>query len=106
MIAGYSRVTEAALGGSWSIAATALSVLFSLNLLLFVFNLIPLPPLDGASAVPLLVSEDLALRYARLLRRPGFAMAGLLVAWFTIGSLFSKIHALALNLLYPGVHYG
>lgn len=106
MIAGYSRVTEAALGGSWSIAASILSVLFSLNLLLVVFNLIPLPPLDGASVVPLLVSEPLAMRYAQLLRRPGFSMAGLLLAWFMLGSLFSKIHALALNLLYPGVHYG
>ncbi len=106
MVAGYSQVTEAAMGGPWSLAATIVSVLFSLNLLLFVFNLIPVPPLDGASAVPLLVSEPLARRYAGLVRSPGVSIVGLLVAWFTIGILFREVHTLALNLLYPGMHYG
>lgn len=106
-VADYSHVTWAvAEQGPWSLLARLLSVLFSLNLLLCVFNLIPLPPLDGSGVVPLLVNEELARRYRALLARPGFSIAGLLVAWFAIGPVFRWLHVLALNLLYPGLHYG
>ncbi|MEZ4763988.1 MAG: hypothetical protein R3C26_12655 [Calditrichia bacterium] len=40
----------------------SLAYLFSLNLLLFIFNLIPLPPMDGSALFPLVVSEDRALK--------------------------------------------
>lgn len=39
---------------------TVLSVFFSLNLLLAVFNLLPLPPLDGSGALPLFMSPEAA----------------------------------------------
>src|ERR1035437_650906 len=39
--------------GGWPVAATLLSVLFSLNIVLGVLNLMPFPPFDGASS-PLL----------------------------------------------------
>jgi len=41
---------------------TFLGVLFSLNLLLGIFNLIPLPPLDGFTSLALFLPEDAALR--------------------------------------------
>lgn len=104
--ASFSRVTESGYGGAWSWLATALSVLFSLNLLLFVFNLIPLPPLDGSGAIPLLLSPAAALRYRQLLGAPAVAITGLLLAWFLIGPLFRTIHRLSLSLLYPGLTYG
>ena len=44
-------------GGAAATVATLISILFTLNLLLLVFNLIPLPPLDGAGAVGLLLPE-------------------------------------------------
>src|SRR6185295_5036498 len=45
----FEHVTAAHSAG-WIAATTVpLSILFSLNLLLFVFNLLPLPPLDGSA---------------------------------------------------------
>ena len=35
-----------------------LSILFSLNVLLCVFNLLPIPPLDGWSALGLILPES------------------------------------------------
>src|SRR5208282_1098394 len=44
--------------GPHGFPAILLFVLFSLNLLLGVFNLLPVPPLDGSSAIMLLMSEN------------------------------------------------
>jgi Zn-dependent protease len=83
-----------------------LSVLFTLNLLLLVFNLIPFPPLDGASAVGLFFSEQGARRVQEWLRSPQLAFVGLLLAWIAMRRIFGPIHRIAVNLLYPGYGYG
>src|SRR3954447_3396266 len=44
-------------------AANPIGILFLLNLLLFVFNLLPLPPLDGSAILPVFMSNELAERY-------------------------------------------
>jgi Zn-dependent protease len=77
----------------------------TLNLLLFAFNLLPLPPLDGSGALPLILSERAAERYLEFMRQPALSMVGLLAAWQLFGKLFDPIHTLALNLLYPGMGY-
>src|SRR5438132_1098777 len=46
-----------------SFVLTALAIFFSLNLLLGTFNLLPFPPLDGSSAITLLMPEARALRH-------------------------------------------
>lgn len=68
-------------GGLSDTLATVFSVAFALNLLLFVFNLIPLPPLDGSGALPLVLPERLAVRYRELLNHPAIALLGLIAAW-------------------------
>jgi Zn-dependent protease len=83
--------------------AVFLSILFSLNLLLGVFNLLPVPPLDGVSAIGLLLPERAALRLIEI-SRP-FAFVGLLVAWVAFDRLFQPVFLTALNLLYPGSGY-
>jgi Zn-dependent protease len=93
-------------GGIAAGIATALSLLFSLNLVLFVFNLLPLPPLDGSAVVPAFLSGSAAARYNELLRQPMLSLLGLLVAWRLFGPLYRPLEALALNLLYPGLSYG
>jgi Zn-dependent protease len=85
---------------------TVVSILFSLNLVLALFNLIPLPPLDGSGAIPLLLPERAARAYLDFLRQPMLAVAGLLVAWRLFGPLFDPVHTFALNLLYPELVYG
>ena len=58
--ANFTAVTAAA-AGSWAAGAvTPLSILFSLNLLLFTFNLLPLPPLDGSAILPGFMGDDMA----------------------------------------------
>lgn len=81
-------------------AAVLLSILFVLNLLLFLFNLLPLPPLDGAAVIQLAMSHETALRYRHFLAQPMFALLGLIVAWKFFGMLFWPVLQVALSLLY------
>lgn len=102
----FSHAVEpVAAGGALAGLATLLSILFTLNLLLFAFNLLPLPPLDGSGALPLVLSERAAERYLELTRQPMLAFVGLFAAWKLFGPLFDPLHTLALNLLYPGMGY-
>lgn len=102
----FTRITEATNPDALGFAATFLSILFLLNLVLGTFNLIPAPPLDGNSAVTLLMSERAALRFMDWSHNSGFGMAGLILAWVVYGKVFSFVFPVALNLLYPGVNYG
>jgi Zn-dependent protease len=103
---GFARVVEADPGSTAQALASFLSILFSLNLLLMSFNLLPVPPLDGNTAVGLLMSEQAALRFYEFSRQPGFMMVGLLIAWNAFGYIFRPIFLGAVSLLYPGLSYG
>ena len=93
--------------GVWPALAFLLSVFFSLNLLLAIFNMIPVPPLDGSGAVPLLLDANTTTRYQRFIwGQPAFAWLGILVAWQIFDVVFHPVWLLAVNLLYPGVSYG
>ncbi len=105
VIRGLADTVAGVTPGLASSFATLLSVLFSLNLILFVFNLLPLPPLDGSTALALIVGDDNARRYQAFMRQPSFGLLGLIVAWRIFGGIFGPIHNLALNLLYPGAGY-
>lgn len=84
--------------------APLLSILFSLNLILFVFNLFPLPPLDGSAIYPPLISEEAARSFKRLLAaQPALSLLGLVVAWRLFGPVFWPMLDFALGLLYRGL---
>jgi Zn-dependent protease len=102
----FTRITEAVKPGEASFVATFLSILFVLNLVLGIFNLLPVPPLDGRTVITLLMSEKMGLKYLAWTSQPGFGMLGLLISWVLFGKVFGIIFTLALNLLYPGAHYG
>ncbi len=80
-----------------------MSIVFVLNLLLFLFNLLPVPPLDGNTAVTLLMSEETGRRFREFSR--SYGLMGLLLAWFLFYRVFGPVYTLALNLLYPGAGY-
>jgi Zn-dependent protease len=61
--------------------ARALSVMLSLNVILGVFNLIPLPPLDGASVLEGGAPKLTGALYARMREIPGVEFLGMLAAW-------------------------
>ena len=104
---GFMHVVEPAAAGVASGAATFVSLLFSLNLLLGTFNLIPVPPLDGFGVLGLLVPEDLARRIQHLGRALGsFSIIGLLLVWQVFGGIFQPVFSFALRALYPSQGYG
>ncbi len=80
--------------------AIFLSILFSLNLLLMAFNLIPVPPLDGATAIGLLLPDEAALKLLDFFRQPGFSILGLVLAWRFFGELFSPLFFWCARALY------
>jgi len=102
----YARLAVAPGGGVAESVILVLSLLFSLNLLLFVFNLIPVPPLDGSSALGLLLSDAGGRRLQAWMARPVLAFGGLLVAWLLMPRIFAPVHAAALGLLYAGAGAG
>jgi len=61
--------------------ARALSVLLSLNLLLFVFNLLPLPPLDGAAVITLVLPRAAGRSLRAASAAPVLSLLGLFTAW-------------------------
>jgi Zn-dependent protease len=97
---GFTHVVDAARPGAAEAAAFLLSILFSLNLLLALFNLIPVPPLDGSSAIGLLLGENGARRFAALTRNPALAIGGLLLCWYLFPYVFEPVFWTSLRLLY------
>jgi Zn-dependent protease len=104
--ASFMHVTEAAVPGMAGFAASFLSILFVLNVLLGTFNLLPVPPLDGHTGITLLMSESTALRFLDWTRRQGLGLAGLLLAWVVYDKIFEVIFRFCLSVLYPGSHWG
>lgn len=102
---GFTSVTMAVKDGPLQGLAVMLSILFTLNLILFVFNLLPIPPLDGTSLAELILSGDLLTRYRSLIYGSGLAQFGIIIAWFVMGKIFQPVHLIAINLLYPGAGY-
>jgi Zn-dependent protease len=61
--------------------ARVLSVMFSLNVLLAIFNLLPVPPLDGAAVIEGLWPDRVGAVMAKVRETPMFGILGLVVVW-------------------------
>lgn len=101
----FMQIVAAHQAGFYSTLASFASIFFSLNLLLFFFNLLPLPPLDGSGVVALFIPEETARKYLQFIRNPSFMFIGMMVAWKFFGFIYSPIHLWFINLLYPELHY-
>jgi Zn-dependent protease len=80
-------------------AIVTLLVLFSLNLLLGTFNLLPVPPLDGSTGIMLLMNENTAQRYLAWLRGSSYASLGLLIGLLAFRYFYEPVQSFATNLL-------
>ena len=101
----FEQVTASASPGLANSIAVVLSIVFSLNMILFVFNLIPLPPLDGSEVLLLFLSDRDAERYTEMVHNSGFRIIGLVIAWRVMDVVLDPVHTLFLNILYPGAGY-
>lgn len=102
---GSSHMVSAVSDGPWPLLAKVLSIVLSLNLLLCVFNLLPLPPLDGSSVPLLLLPAGLAHKYSMALQTPVLRYAGLLLASRLLAPFFPTLLLAAARLLHPSAHY-
>jgi len=97
----FANVVNGATPGVAEAVAQLLSLLFSLNLLLGTFNLIPFPPLDGFNVIPIFLSDDGGRKYlgwADSMR--AYSFIGLLLSWQFFGRLFWPIFETAVQTLY------
>jgi Zn-dependent protease len=102
----FGTLAASQAGEVWEMAAALLSVVFSMNLLLAAFNLLPFPPLDGSAALPLLLSRRVSARYQEFMwSSPMIGLLGILIAWRLFDRVFDPIFLAAVNLVYPGVSY-
>lgn len=72
---------DGAQGGPWGMVAMALSILLCLNVLLGVFNLMPMPPLDGSGVLEGLFPKQLGDLFMKLRTSGAFQLLGLVIAW-------------------------
>lgn len=108
---GFADVADAAagVGSAWDPVAYLLGSFFAMNLLLCVFNLIPLPPLDGSAVVVLGLPERVVPKYQNLLwDNPQLMWVGIFIAWQVFSPIFRVAFNASLNALYffHGVSYG
>ena len=74
--------------------AMGLSVMLALNLILGLFNLLPIPPLDGAGVAEGMSPKTLGRIYEQMRAVPVFQLIGIVVAWKVIPLIFwPALHA-------------
>lgn len=81
-------------------AAAVLSVAFMLGILLFVFNVLPVPPLDGSTVLRNALPPDLARTYVEGASQMGFVLFILLLVAFN--KVWPLIQFAVVRLLYAG----
>jgi Zn-dependent protease len=101
----FTHIVDPCFEGNWSWLPTIISMLFTLNLILFVLNLIPLPPLDGSGMIALLMSDDAARKYRAIISNPAFGFIGLLLAWQLFDPLFDIVFVGVINIVYWGAGF-
>ena len=89
-------------GPFWEFLALVLSVVFSLNLLLLTFNLLPVPPLDGSNLPLLFLPPAAAAKYREFMSGGSLHLLGLFVAFKLFGFVYPAIRWAAFEALYMG----
>lgn len=96
----FATVVQGADDGWANGAAILVSILFSLNILLCVFNLIPITPLDGTSLMEFILRGDTLRVYRAAMEHPSVRMFGIFIAWWIMDFIYGPMHLLAINALY------
>jgi Zn-dependent protease len=102
----FAVVVASSTSGFFANFAAIVSVVFSLNFILLIFNLLPFPPLDGSGILPLFMKHDAAQNYLQFIAQPAFGIVGLFAAWQIMDYIFPPLQLFCINLLYPYAGYG
>ena len=81
-------------------AQKILQVLFYLNIILFVFNLFPFPPMDGAGILGLFLPEDKARQFQTWSAQRSVAAIGMLSAFFLMPPILGRALTFASSLFF------
>lgn len=93
---GVLQASEKLLNNSGDAVLQLLGIMFFLNIVLGTFNLLPLPPLDGFTAIGIFLPEPLAARLEEFRQTAGmFQIVGLIIAWQVAGYFIGPVYAIA-----------
>lgn len=81
------------------------SVLLVLNVLLFVFNMLPVPPLDGASAIGGVLPARAAHAVRGFMANPALSLLGLVIAWQVFPHVARPLFGMLVRLVHPADMY-
>ena len=103
---GFSSVVLSDFKGMGSYLPVFLSIIFSLNIMLFTFNLLPLPILDGSKVPMFFMKQEMAGRYLAMINNSKFLFITLILTYYFFGHVHKPVRLFFINLLYPGITYG
>jgi Zn-dependent protease len=103
--AGLDQLVSSA-SGERSFAGALLSIFLTLNVFLCAFNLIPLPPLDGASVIGIFLPTAAEVKFRELSHSPMFQIIGLVLAWQVFPVIVRPLFSLILTAVHPELSYG
>jgi Zn-dependent protease len=100
----FDSLVEFGAGGP-TFVTTALSVLLILNVFMGIFNVLPLPPLDGSAVFTLVLPEQHRAWLREVESNRAISMVGLLVAWQVFPMVTAPVFSAMLRLVHPGESY-
>ena len=96
----FDSIVELA-GGGPSFVTTLLSVFIVMNVFLFAFNLLPLPPLDGAAILNGLLPDRHAMKLQEFQSNAMMSLLGLVIAWRVFPMVADPLFSALLRLVHP-----
>ncbi len=91
----------------WKGIAEITSMFIFLNLVFFLFNALPFPPMDGSHALTFFMNSETTARYYDMLANPMVTLIGIMAGWRMISFLIlESIPVLWGHVLYPGWLFG
>jgi Zn-dependent protease len=96
----FRHMMDASSGGIGETLVTFISMLFTMNLIMVVLNLFPLPPFDGSGVISFFLHDEAARNYRKIISNPLFGFVGFLIAWQVFSPLFDFIFVGVINTIY------
>jgi len=77
-----------------------LGIMFDLNLLLFVLNILPIPTFDGGQFITIFLNQNTAMKLINFMSNPIFAIIMIVILWNFFGYIFFPIYGFFISILF------